>query len=81
MSLPIRHHLIRGALVAFLAVDLLGLAALLYDQLFSVESPYLWVLSAVPVVAALPLLVRLADYVMLLAREDPTVSFPGEKIP
>lgn len=81
MSLPIRHHLIRGALVAFLAADLLGLAALLYDQLFSVESPYLWVLAAVPVVAAMPLLMRLADYVMLLAREDSTVSFPGEKIP
>jgi len=81
MSLPVRHHLIRGALVAFLAADLLGLAALLYDQLFSVEAPYIWVLSAVPVVAALPLLVRLADYVMLLARDDAMVRFPGEKIP
>jgi ABC-type nitrate/sulfonate/bicarbonate transport system permease component len=81
MSLPIRHHLIRGALVAFLAADLLGLAALLYDQLFSVEAPYIWVLSAVPVVAALPLLVRLADHVMLLAKDDPMVRFPGEKIP
>lgn len=77
----LRHHLLRWALIAFLATDLLGGVALLYDQLFSVETPYLWVLSAVLVLAAMPLLVRLADYLLAPPSDAPIIPFSGGKIP
>ena len=76
-----RPRLHRIALIAFLALDLLGLVALVYDQLFSVEAPYLWVVSAVLVLAALPLLVRLADYVLAPPEDGDIVPTAGGKIP
>ena len=77
------HHprLRRSALIAFLALDLLGLVALLYDQLLSVESPYLWVVSAVLVLAAFPLLGRLADYLLAPPEDGDIVPTAGGKIP
>lgn len=81
MNHPTRRNLIRAALVAFLALDLLGLVALLYDQLFSVQAPFLWVVSATLVVIAMPLLVRLADAVIEMATDQATIPNPGEKIP
>ncbi len=76
-----RSQLRRTALIAFLALDLLGLVALVYDQLFSVETPYLWVVSAVLVLAALPLLARLADYVLAPPDDSDIVPTAGGKIP
>lgn len=81
MRLLSRPGLIRTGLVAFLAADLLGLVAFVYDQLFTVESPYLWVLSSVLVVTALPLLVRLADYLATPPERGRIVPTMGEKIP
>lgn len=77
----LRQHLLRWALIAFLALDLLGGVALLYDQLFNVETPYLWVLSAVLVLAAMPLLARLADYLLAPPSDITIVPFSGGKIP
>lgn len=76
-----RSQLRRSALIAFLALDLLGLVALLYDQLFRVETPYLWVVSAVLVLAALPLLVRLADYLLTPPEDSDIIPTAGGKIP
>ncbi len=81
MPAPHRFQLRRVALIAFLALDLLGLVALVYDQLFSVESPYLWVVSAVLVLASLPLLVRLADYVLAPPDDSDIIPTTGGKIP
>jgi hypothetical protein len=81
MRSSLRYHLLRGALVAFLALDLLGLVALLYDQLFSVETPYLWVMSGVMVLAALPMLTKLADYLLAPPGEGGIGTFSGGKIP
>lgn len=76
-----RFRLRRIALIAFLALDLLGLVALLYDQLFSVDGPYLWVLSTVLVLAALPLLARAADYVLTPPEDSDIIPTAGGKIP
>lgn len=81
MHAALRQQLPRIGLVAFLAADLMGLSALVYDQWFAVEMPQAWLLAAVLTVCALPLLVRGADAVMTMAREAAAGAFPGEKIP
>ena len=81
MRPPIRPFIARASLTAFLAIDLLGLTALLYDQLFAVESPYLWIMSAVLVAAAMPWLVRASDYLATPPERKPLVRSMGEKIP
>jgi hypothetical protein len=81
MSSRIHSPLIRAALFAFLALDLLGAVAFLYDQLFSVEAPYLWVLSTVLVLVASPLLLRATDVVLGWAEEEAGVPNAEEKIP
>lgn len=69
------------ALVLFLAIDLLGAVALAYSLLFKVESPQLWIISAVLVVIVLPLLLRAADAIFAMAQDAHIVPMAGGKIP
>ena len=77
----LRHRLFRYGFVALTALDLLGLAALVFNQWFGVAAPQVWVLATVLVLTALPLLFRLADVVIALAARYESGSFLGEKIP
>lgn len=81
MRPALRHRLFRYGFVAFSAMDLLGLAALVFNQWLGVASPQVWVLSGVLMLTALPLLFRLADVVIALAARYESGSFLGEKIP
>jgi hypothetical protein len=81
MPALVRQHLPRFGLIAFLAADLLGLSALVYDQWFVVDTPQAWLLATVLTVCALPLLVRAADAVMAMATESGLGPNPGENIP
>ncbi|RZA15762.1 MAG: hypothetical protein EOP93_16405 [Lysobacteraceae bacterium] len=71
----------RNALVGFLALDLLGLLALLADQLFSANPAYPWLIALGLVMAALPMLVQAADYVLTPPQGGGIVPNAGEKIP
>lgn len=81
MRPALRHSLFRHGFVAFTALDLLGVAALVFNQGFGVASPQVWVLALVPTLSALPLLYRLSDVVIALASRYESGSFLGEKIP
>lgn len=77
----LRHRLFRHGFVTLTALDLLGVAALVFNQLLGVASPQVWVLAAVLMLSALPLLYRLADVVIALAARYESGSFLGGKIP
>lgn len=81
MNAPNRRRLLHAALVAFLAVDLLGLSSFAYSVLFGVDSPQVWLVASVPVLAMAPLLVRAADAVLTMAEDHEIIPMPGEKIP
>ena len=81
MAPLLRQQLPRYGLIAFLAADLLGLSALVYDQWFAVDRPQAWLLAAVLTACALPVLVRAADAVMAMAAETGLGPNPGENIP
>ena len=71
----------RHALLGFLAVDMLGLAALLLDQVFSTDPVYPWIIAMGLVIAALPLLAQAFDYVLSTPVEAAIVPDAVEKIP
>lgn len=71
----------RHALLGFLAVDMLGLVALLVDQVFSADPVYPWIIAMGLVIAALPLLAQAVDYVLSTPAEAAIVPDTGEKIP
>ena len=71
----------RLALVGFLALDLVGLVALLFDQLLSDHPVYPWVIALGMVLIALPLLGQAVDYVLAPPSEAAIVPDTGEKIP
>lgn len=71
----------RHALVGLLAVDLLGLIALVVDQVFSTNPTYPWIIAMALVLAALPLLAQAADYVLAPSLGTAIVPNAGEKIP
>lgn len=71
----------RHALLGFLAVDMLGLAALLLDQVFSADPVYPWIIAMGLVIAALPLLAQAVDYVLSTPSDAAIVPDTGEKIP
>lgn len=71
----------RHALVGLLAIDLLGLIALVLDQAFSTNPTYPWIIAMALVVAALPLLAQAADYVLSTPSGRVIVPNAGEKIP
>jgi hypothetical protein len=77
----LRHRLFRYGFVAFTALDLLGLAALVFNQWLGVAAPQVWVLAGVLMLSALPLLFRLADVVIVLAAKYESGSFLGGNIP
>lgn len=81
MRPALRHPLFRHGFVALTALDLLGLAALLFNQGFGVAAPQVWVLATVVMLSALPLLYRLAEVVIALAARHKSGSFLGENIP
>ena len=68
-------------LVAVLAVDVLGLIALLLNQWLEAESWFIWSISAVAAGTALPWLVPLADRVFEAAGTGPILPLVGEKSP
>lgn len=81
MSALVRQQFPRFGLIVFLAADLLGLSALVYDQWFAVDRAQAWVLATVLTLCALPVLARVADAVMVMAADAPLGANPGEKIP
>ncbi len=77
----VRQQLPRFGLIAFLAADVLGLSALVYDQWFAVDRPQAWLLATVFTACALPLLVGVADAVIAMAAAARLGPNPGENIP
>ena len=71
----------RHALVGLLAIDLLGLVALVMDQVFSADPTYPWIIAMALVIAALPLLAQAADYVLSAPAGTAIIPNAGEKIP
>jgi hypothetical protein len=76
---PSRLH--RHALLGFLAIDMLGLVALVVDQVFSADPVYPWIIAMGLVIAALPLLAQAVDYVLSPLPDAAIVPDTGEKIP
>ena len=71
----------RHALLGFLAIDMLGLVALVVDQVFSADPVYPWIIAMGLVIAALPLLAQAVDYVLSTPDAAAIVPDTGEKIP
>ena len=71
----------RHALLGFLAIDMLGLVALVVDQVFSADPVYPWIIAMGLVIAALPLLAQAVDYVLSPPSDAAIVPDTGEKIP
>ncbi|GHC04175.1 hypothetical protein [Thermomonas carbonis] len=71
----------RHALLGFLAIDMLGLVALVVDQVFSTDPVYPWIIAMGLVIAALPLLAQAVDYVLSTPADAAIVPDTGEKIP
>lgn len=69
------------ALLLFLGVDLWAGVAYAYSALFAVESPQLWIVSLVLVIALLPLLLKWSDAVFAMATDNEIIPGTGEKIP
>ena len=76
-----RRHLSYASLVLLLAVDLLALTALVFDQWFAIGQGWSWLLAAGATAAALPLLLWLADRVFTAARTVANVAISGGTIP
>lgn len=76
-----RRRPLYWALLVFLAADLLAAVAYAYSLLFAVESPHLWVVSLVAVVALGPALLRMTDAVFAMASDPDIIPSMGEKIP
>jgi len=68
-------------LVLVLAIDVLGLAALLLHQWLGGPAWVAWAFAAGVCAALLPWLLRLADHVFIAARTPRTVPLMGEKNP
>jgi membrane protein YdbS with pleckstrin-like domain len=76
-----RRHLSYASFVLLLAVDVLALLALLFNQLVTVGPGVVWLLSAVLTAGAMPALLRLADKVFAMARALRNVPVTGESFP
>jgi hypothetical protein len=81
MQSPNRQDLLRYGLMLLVLVDLLGLGALLYNQVFGVGIPQAWLLSGVLTLAATPIMAYLVDLLLAAAAASRTVPSVGEKIP
>lgn len=81
MRPALRHHLLRSALIALTALDLLGLSAFLFNHGLGVQHPQVWVLAGVLTVSAAPMLVALVDRLLAAAAAFETIPFVGDKIP
>lgn len=81
MRPALRHHLLRSALIALTALDVLGLSAFLFNHGLGVHHPQAWVLAGVLTVSAAPMLTALVDRVFAAAAVFETIPFVGDKIP
>lgn len=68
-------------LVSVLAVDVLALTALLFNQWLADAAGLAWLLAAVVTAATLPWLLRLSDRVFAAAGSGGIIPLAGEKTP
>ena len=73
-----RRLLSYASFVALLVVDVVALASLLIVQLLGAPMPVAWVAAAILAAMAAPALLRLADKVFVMARNDRTIPQAGE---
>lgn len=76
-----RRHLSYASFVLLLAVDVLALLALAFNQLVTVGPGAVWLLAAAVTAVSMPALLRAADKVFALARNMRNVPYTGESFP
>ena len=73
-----RRLLSYASFVALLVLDVVSLASLLLVQLLGAPMPLAWLAAAILAAMAAPALLRLADKVFAMARNDRTIPQAGE---
>lgn len=73
-----RRLLSYASFVALLVVDAVALVSLLIVQLLGAPMPVAWLAAAVLAALAAPALLRVADKVFAMAREQRTIPQAGE---
>jgi hypothetical protein len=73
-----RRLLSYASFVALLVVDAVALVSLLIVQLLGAPMPVAWLAAAVLAALAAPALLRVADKVFAMAREQRTIPQTGE---
>ena len=73
-----RRLLSYASFVALLVLDVVALASLLLVQLLGAPMPLAWLAAAILAAMAAPALLRLADKVFAMARNDRTIPQAGE---
>lgn len=76
-----RRQLSYASLVVLLAVDVLALTALLFNQWVAVMPAMSWLLASAVTAVTMPWLLKLADKVFDAARGGRNIPMMGEKIP
>lgn len=76
-----RRHLSYASFVLLLAVDVLALLALAFNQLVTVGPGLLWLLAAAATALLMPALLKVADRVFAMARAVRNVPHAGESFP
>jgi len=81
MSRSTHRSLLRNALSALVALDLLGLAALVSNQWLAIPPAQVWGVSAMLALPVFMLVRPLSDAVLGMADRFGGIPDPGEKIP
>lgn len=81
MSRATHRSLLRNALSALVALDLLGLAALVSNQWFAITPAQVWGVAAMLALPVFMLVRPLSDAVLAMADRFGGIPDPGEKIP
>ncbi len=76
-----RRHLSYASFVLLLAVDVLALLALTFNQLVTVGPGVVWLLAAALTAVSMPALLHLADRVFAMARATRNIPYTGESFP
>ncbi|MDQ2703027.1 MAG: hypothetical protein M3Y70_09525 [Pseudomonadota bacterium] len=81
MFRPTHRPLVRNALSALVALDLLGLATLVSNQWFAIDPVLAWGVAAVLALPVYVLVMPLSNAVVAMADRFGGVPDAGEKIP
>jgi len=81
MSAQVRRSLLRTGLIAFVVLDLLGLASFVFNQWFAVQFWHAWGLAALLALPLTMLVLPLVEAVLDAASQGRSVPLTGENIP